>query len=78
MLNFKLLNLEWFSGPGSQGPEAPCPEVVLLLHHADKNVVTERANTTLLNLNFCTNFKTRHRVPGADLRLPRLLGWRSL
>ena len=52
-------------------PEVLCPAVLVLpLHHADKNMVTERDNATLLNVNTCTNIRTRYRVPDADLRLP--------
>ena len=34
--------------------------------------------TNLINLNICTNFRTRKKVPEADLRLPQLLRWSSL
>ena len=33
---------------------------------------------TLLNVNTCTNFRTGYRVLEVDLRIPRLLRWRSL
>ena len=46
------------------------------MRYDDRNMVIERVNTTVLqlfNLNTCTNFRTRYRVPEANLRLPRLL-----
>ena len=65
-----------------------CGEVETLVYfqssdmrYDDRNVVTKRVSTTvlkLLNLNTCSNFRTRYRVPEADLRLQRLLRESSL
>ena len=52
---------------------------LLDMRHDDRNMVTERVSPeTLLNLKTCANFRTRYRVPEADLRLARLLRSTSL